>query len=208
MLTAQADVVSCCLCGEIHGIRVHAILVRLVRTEEEGNSEILILAIYCLRAKKQGRQYTKRMLPPFVIPECNITLENVLRYLHCRPEQNIDYDAASAMLGSYDPRTLKRHILLGLRMIQEANVLMAELLVGLSPYARLPQLKGSYAPIESLGILTAELRQTVRKVAGQAIEPPQEGLFIHRVYVHTGCRNPLATALNRVFREVAFCDTS
>jgi hypothetical protein len=179
-----------------------------VRTEEEGNREILIVAIYCVRAKKQGRQYTKRMLPPFVIPECNITLENVLRYLHCRREQSIDYDAASAILGSYDPRTLKRHILLGLRMIQKANMLMAELLVGLSPYARLPQMKGSDPPLESLGILTAELRQTVRKVAGQVIEPPPEVLFIHRVYVHTGCRNPLATTLNHVFREVAFCDTS
>ena len=187
---------------------MHAILVRLVRTGEERNSKILILAIYCLRAKRQGRQYTKRILPPFVIPECNITLENVLGYLNAHPGQPIDYDAASAGLGSYDQRTLKRHILAGVEMIRRAGVLAGELLALLSAYAHLPSMKVGDTELGNLQVLCGELHEVAQKISGGPTRAVSQAVFVHLVYVHSKSRNSLATPLNRVFREVAFADTS
>jgi hypothetical protein len=181
--------------------------VRLVRTGEERNSKIFILAIYCLRAKRQGRQYTKRLLPPFVIPECNITLDNVLRYLEAHPGQPIDYDAASAALGSYDERTLKRHILAGVETIRRAGVLAGELLAFLSAYAHLPSMKVGDTELGNLGVLCGELHEVAQKVSGGPTRAVAHAVFVHLVYVHSKCRKRLATALNRVFREVAFTDT-
>ena len=45
------------------------------------NHRILILSLMCAEARRQGTQYTKRMLPWFVIPECNIRLDLVLNLL-------------------------------------------------------------------------------------------------------------------------------
>ena len=69
------------LCGEIHAVRIHAVLMRKIRNRDFENVEIGVFSIVCGRAKEQGKQYTKRILPPFVIPECNITLENVLEQI-------------------------------------------------------------------------------------------------------------------------------
>ncbi len=187
---------------------MHAILVRLIRTGEERNSKILILAIYCLQAKRKGRQYTKRILPPFVIPECNITLENVLGYLDAHPGQPIDYDAASAGLGSYDERTLKRHIRAGVEIIQRAGVLAGELLALLSAYAHLPLMKVGATDLGNLWVLCGELLEVAHKVSGGPTRAVAPAVFVHLVYVHSKSRNSLATPLNRVFREVAFTDTS
>ena len=112
----------CLLCGERHGVRVHAVLVRKIRTEEERNTEILIVSIYCERAREAGRQYTKRILPVFVIPGCNITLENVLLYLRRHTEgEQIDYEEAAYLLGSYDNRTIRRHVEAARLMIAEVS---------------------------------------------------------------------------------------
>ena len=112
----------CVLCGERHEVRVHAVLGRKIRTEEERNTEILIVSIYCERARECGRQYTKRILPVFVIPGCNITLENVLLYLRRHAEgETIDYEEASYLFGSYDNRTIRRHIETAWLMIAEVS---------------------------------------------------------------------------------------
>ncbi len=79
----------CLLCGQIHRLRVHAKLVRKIRTGDEKNTVILIISIYCIIAEKRGLQYTKRILPPFVIPECNIILEYVLKYIALYPDDLI-----------------------------------------------------------------------------------------------------------------------
>jgi hypothetical protein len=103
-------------------VRIHAVLGRKIRTEEEKNTEILIVSIYCERARARGRQYTKRILPVFVIPGCNITLENVLLYLGRHAEgEAIDYEEASYLLGSYDNRTIRRHVEAAWVMIGEVE---------------------------------------------------------------------------------------
>jgi hypothetical protein len=110
------------LCGGVHRLRIHVVVARKVRTEEERNTQILIVGIYCGRARRRGAPYTRRILPAFVIPRCTITLENVLHYVLEHPEEGkIDYDEASYLLGSYDSRTIRKHIEGAWGMLREAR---------------------------------------------------------------------------------------
>ena len=45
-----------------------------MRCADGRNHELVIVSLICQEAKQQHKQYTKRMLPWFVIPECNIRL--------------------------------------------------------------------------------------------------------------------------------------
>ena len=53
-LRAEAEYRPCRLCGEIHRLRIHAAVRRKIRADEEENTDILIISIYCIRAKKKG----------------------------------------------------------------------------------------------------------------------------------------------------------
>jgi len=83
----------CVLCGEVHALQVHCYPERKIRDPKEGtNQSILIVSIICEGAKQLGRQYTKRMLPEFVVPECNIRHDRVL--VAGLQGQRIDYTLA------------------------------------------------------------------------------------------------------------------
>ena len=57
--------------------------------------------------KKLGKQYTKRILSPFVIPECNISFANVVKYMSTYPDGTINYDKAGYILGTYEQQTTR-----------------------------------------------------------------------------------------------------
>lgn len=121
-LKAEGENNPCALCGQVHRLRIHAVHVRKIRSAEEENSKILIVSIYCVRARRNGRQYTRRILPPFVIRGCLITLENVLRYVSSHGgQERIDYQEASYLLGTYDNRTIAKHINTARAMIRQAS---------------------------------------------------------------------------------------
>ena len=82
----------CLLCGSRHEPRIHARCERLVRCADGRNHELVIVSLICAEAKRQGKQYTKRMLPWFVIPECNIRLDLVVKLL-----QLVERDPGSGM---------------------------------------------------------------------------------------------------------------
>lgn len=122
-LKAEAESNPCALCGQLHRLRIHALHGRKIRSGEEENSEILIVSIYCARARRNGTQYTRRILPPFVICGCLITLENVLRYVSRHGgQERIDYQEASYLLGTYDNRTIAKHINTARAMIRQASL--------------------------------------------------------------------------------------
>ena len=52
-----------------------------MRCADGRNHELVIVSLICQEAKQQHKQYTKRMLPWFVIPECNIRLDLMLNLL-------------------------------------------------------------------------------------------------------------------------------
>ena len=91
-MTEAARRWPCLLCGSRHEPRIHARCGRLVRCADGRNHELVIVSLICAEAKRQGKQYTKRMLPWFVIPECNIRLDLVVKLL-----QLVERDPGSGM---------------------------------------------------------------------------------------------------------------
>ena len=131
--------VPCPLCGEVHEVRIHAWLGRKIRKNDTWeNEEITIVAIICPIARKYGDQYTKRILPAFVTPECNIMLSNVMRYVAGYPGERINYAKAQMMLGAKDRRTIRKHILQGRKLIEETNLELTQVLSGLPGLAVCP----------------------------------------------------------------------
>ena len=100
----------CLLCSQIHRLYLHGSVERFVRNNDTYENEAIFLCvIICHNAKAAGRQYTKRMLPPFVTPECNISLENTLLMYRQMPKVPIDVERASMLLGTYCEKTIRRH---------------------------------------------------------------------------------------------------
>ena len=202
----------CPLCGEVHSLRIHALLGRKVRTEEERNTEILIVAIYCYRARRQGRQYTKRILPAFLIAECNILWTGVLLYVGShREEQRIDYDEASQLLGSLDSRTIRRHIERAYRRIQAVNLWLAGRLSRLFGYSEMAEAGPGQGGWVQLGILLTQESECAVRLGEAEAEPVDALLVLHAADAATRSRRgepDLPSALDLVFSRPALRDTS
>ena len=143
-----------------------------------------------------------------MIPECNITLENVWRYIALYPDGSIHYEEAGIILGTLEDRTIRRHILLGWRMIQKTNLSLSELLATFSGYAQVPELKAGESGYAHLNLLVEEAKRAAVRMGVSVFEPTAAECYVHAVYVFEKCRNPLKTALNCVFHTLLFFDTS
>lgn len=198
---------GCILCGEKHPLNIHAYVSRGVRSREEENIEIKIIVICCKTAKERGHQYTKRLLPHFVIPECNIDLENVLQYIVLHPDGSVDFDEASQMLGTQDIRTICKHIASGMKMIKKTNLTASELLSELPGFGALPAPEGKL-PIEYLEDQADELFAAAERMIGGRADFIMPVEYVHIVYTFKKARIPLKIPSNRVFHALLFNDTS
>ena len=182
---------NCLLCAGMHRLYIHDYVGRLVRNAAtHENEEIVVCVIICHVAKRAGKQYTKRILPPFVISECNIDLENVLEMYKAMPDGHIDYDAASKVLGTVCEKTMRRHYLMAVTFIETAVSLLAEYLALAAPFMPQP----GQPPYEDLLILFVSMMQAVcdSEVNRSGIhhDPPCPTLYLHPVYVFKKSRTP------------------
>lgn len=201
--------VECFLCSEIHKVRFHATLLRKMRTSEGKNIDILIISIYCIRAKKKGLQYTKRILPRFLIPECNITLTNIEKYIDKYPDETINFDEASWILGATDKRTIKRHIETGWFMLKKTALNLAGYLSGIISYSALPRQKPGVTFYYHYFIkTTVEVNKAIKGMIGDVYPEAEEFTFVYVTYIFEKARTPLKTALNHVWQHMYFFDTS
>jgi len=182
----------CVLCSGIHRLYIHGYAGRLVRNAAtHENEEIVICIIICHIAKRAGRQYTKRMLPPFVTPECNITLENTVRMVEAMPDGRINYSEAAMLLGTVCEKTIRRHYLMVIAYSETAVSLLAEYLALTAPFLSQP----GQPPYEDLFILFASMMQAVcdcevkRSGKHHDLAPPT--LYLHPVYVFKKTRSAL-----------------
>ena len=143
-------------------MQIHAYCKRLVRCSDGRNHQLLIVVIICGRAQRAGIPYTKRMLPPFVIPECNIRLDLVLRLRQQHTANRSARGNAYALIGSVCERTIARH----LRWAQEhsaATLLeVNELVAELAPFAALPAVRVGAAGLRQLRRSVAALEAARR----------------------------------------------
>ena len=172
------------LCSRVHRLYIHYYVGRLIRDPAtEKNAEIVICVIICYIAKDEGKQYTKRMLPPFVTPECNITLEHTFRMVAAMPEGGIDYRYAGKFLGTYCWRTIRHHYRMIVGYTEIAVLFLAEYLALIAPFIRQP----GHPPYEQLFTLFLSLRQAMHQAhfqrTGRPYDPPPALLYLHPVYV-------------------------
>jgi hypothetical protein len=204
-----SGIIRCVLCGQIHELKIHAYLRRKVRDSETGkNRTIIIMVIMCPIAKELKKQYTKRILPPFLNPYCVISLDSTLAYLRLHPDGSMHRDLACQMMGTVDLRTVQRHIFITMGRISEAGLELHKFLSQIPSYAQIPPQRVGQTPLDSLEEAGAEVyRATVRVQGGSAARIPVQ-VYVYGVGVFQRARNFLAISLTLVLRAVAFHDTS
>ena len=180
----------CLLCAQVHRLYIHGYFGRFVRDNSTyENVEIVVCVIICHDAKRAGKQYTKRLLPPFVIPECNISLENVFEMYQAMPDGRIDYDRASELLGTVCVKTMRRHYLMVVSYIGAAVSLLAEYLALIAPFLSQP----GQPPYENLFTLFVSMMQAVCdsqvKRSGKHYDLAPPTLYLHPVYVFAKSRS-------------------
>lgn len=201
--------IPCLLCGEIHELRIHALLWRKIRSPEEvSNTDIIIIAIICPSAKKQGKQYTKRLLPPFVIPYCVINREAVLAYLRQFPDGIIRVATASKMMGTVDIRTVRRHLLETKNLIEDAALRLSEFLSAIAGYGELPDHRLGQSAVESLDKAAKEMDRAAARVQGGSAPTIPPMVYVHAVGVYARGGERLSSPLSLVLRVVVFHDSS
>lgn len=199
----------CPLCGEVHELRIHAYLVRKVRDPESmENKEITIFSIYCGKAKTQGDQYTKRILPPFVISECSIMLCRVLVYLEQNPQQKINYAQAQMILGAKDSRTIRKHIVDGREIVERTILALTGVLSQEDQFSGVLEVKPETGVSERLRQTVAEVQTVGRRMHAETGEQTPAIAYVHLVYAVERARNPLKTPLDHVASDLVFHDTS
>jgi hypothetical protein len=182
----------CLLCAEIHRLYIHGYVGRLVRNAATyENDEIVVCVIICHTAQHAGKQYTKRILPPFVTPECNISLENAVEMYRSMPDGRIKYDSVSELLGTVCAKTVRRHYLMILSFTKITVSLLAEYLALTAPFVSHP----GQLPYEDLFMLFMTMMQAVCdaevKRSGTHHNLPPPTLYLHPVYVSKKARSPL-----------------
>ena len=201
---------ECVLCDEVHELHVHAYLERKVRSPDDGeNHAIGILSIICAEAKAhQGRQYTKRLMPEFVIPECNIRLDRVLVLEEEEdPEASGSEDWSCSILGCVDGRTVGRHREWIARIVTETLKVGSEVLVQLPSFGVLPEPQIGQSEYGQLRRVLAALHLAAVRMYGQRREPPVIRC-VQGVYWWVRGRKKLRSPLDRVVSATGFFDTN
>ena len=205
------DEIACILCGQIHKVKVHQYFLRLVRSEvTEGNLRIIIFSIFCRYAKATGKQYTKRILPYFVIPECNICLINVFKFYQISMTTGkIRYDIANNIMGTICIQTINRHYGMVTQYLSQTILTTA------SYKAVIPNLTGLESfiptgrnPLEELCHQAGQVDLAVRK-AGLPVSTDINPIrMVHRIYVLQKSRGPVHLPMNLRICCLLFYDTS
>jgi hypothetical protein len=96
------------VCGTLYPARIHGYVERKYRDREcQHNVTIVIPVILCPLARALTRQYTKRLLPRFMIPHSVIRLDYLLEAADPAKSGGSE-EAVCELIGCLDPRTARR----------------------------------------------------------------------------------------------------
>ncbi len=185
----------CLLCSQVHRLYIHYYVGRLIRDPAtENNVEIVICVIICYIAKGEGKQYTKRMIPPFVTPECNITLEHAVRMFKAMPDGKIDFSHANGFLGTANAKTILRHYQMVSAYTELAVSFLAAYLALSSPFLVQPGQPPYERLFTLLLLLMKAMYQAHLQRSGKPCDPPPALLYLHPVYV---CKKSRSTGAGK-----------
>ena len=200
--------VACPLCGRVHELKIHSYPRRKVRQPDTcANATIIIVVIVCATAKERGEQYSKRILPPFVVPYCVIRRDAVLDYLKRHPTATMHYRLALSMLGALDKRTIRRHLGEALALIGRASMQIAGLLAQTALVATMPPRGLGESEVAYLEAVTEELNRASRRAAGARGRKVPALVFVHIAAVAKRHGAGLDSTTS-VLRALVFADTS
>ncbi len=141
-------------------------------------------------------------------PECNIMLVYTLVYIAKYPQEGINYAKAEITLGAKDPRTIRKHIFEGRKVIDKTNIELTQVLSELPGFGRLPEQKPGTGGYGGLVATVEELNNAASRMDGAGrTEVPVIG-YVHSSYVYHRARNPIKTPLSHVHSSLPFFDTS
>ena len=164
--------------------------------EYRENGTIVIPVIICLAARAQGTQYTKRVLPEFLIPHSVIRLDHLLEAADL-PEYKQTEAAVCDLLGCLDPRTA-RHLMDRLAAAFEVVSLdLAGRRAAMPELGELPEISPETPMRERLIILFESEIRSSERAGGNHSLPSLRQLLQAVMGKHPGkkpsdCASPLA----------------
>lgn len=120
--------------------------------EQRENDTIIVPVILCLVARAGKRQYTKRLLPEFLIPHSVIRLDNLLEAAEL-PESERGETAFCELIGCLDPRTARRQLRRLASAIEEVSLDLTRWRAATPELGELPEISPRTPPGERLTIL-------------------------------------------------------
>lgn len=143
-----------------------------------------------------------------MIPECNITLVNVLECIRRYPGGSFEYKVVSKLLGTVSMRTIRRHLEQAQAFIAQSNLYISEFLSAIPSFGSLPEQRPGESGYGNLGKLVDESDAAYERIYGGSVGQVPAVMFVHAVYVAIKCRNKLKSPLNFVLDALPFFDTS
>jgi hypothetical protein len=100
---------------------------------------IQVPVIKCAESRSQGNQYTRRILPDFLIPYSPVRLDRVLEAARTRREDGASLEKCSLVMGCLELRTVRKHLKRLHEIAASACLQLSEQLASTPQYARLPE---------------------------------------------------------------------
>ena len=168
----RSRTIPCSLCGSVHLGQIHGYVERKYRDREhQENLTIIVPVIICPVARARGTQYTKRLLPEFLIPHSVIRLDYLLEAVDLQGAKRTEA-AVCDLLGCLDPRTARHQIRRLTTAIEAVSLDLARRRAAMPELGELPEIEPETPPSVRLMILfDAEIRAGER--AGEVqLSPP------------------------------------
>ena len=137
----------------MHPGRIHGYVPRKYRERQSWqNLTIIIPVILCPVARAQKTQYTKRLLPEFLIPHSVIRLDNLLE-ADDLPENERSERAVCDLIGCLDPRTARHQMRRLASAIDAVSLDLTRRRAATPELGELPEISPGTPPGERLAIL-------------------------------------------------------
>jgi hypothetical protein len=139
---------------------------------------ILIAVILCTTARDAGNQYTKRLLPDFLLPYSPIRLDRIMDAERQRREEGASLEDCCQILGCVELRTVRKHFKRLYELAGAVGLQLSEQLAHNPQYACLPEVVPEQGVIQKMYKLH-DLHEHAAVRAGHAAMPLRHFLQAH-----------------------------
>jgi hypothetical protein len=129
-------------------------------------------------------------------------------YINRYPDGIINYDNAAHILGTYDERTIKKHIQRAWEIIRKTINKILLYMSDLPGFMSLPVKKPQENLLDYLEKLTNEIHNGHIRMGLISIFKPDKKIYIHTLCWFDKSKNHITCTLNRVFQGLLFYNTS